>query len=54
LKECIDYKRRNFYLTNTTAGLAILTSIAYFYAGLSKKGFLVNIISTSKKSIKYK
>ena len=23
---------------NTTAGLAILTSIAYFYAGLSKKG----------------
>jgi F-type H+-transporting ATPase subunit a len=24
---------------NTTAGLALLTSFAYFYAGLSKKGF---------------
>ena len=29
-----------FYLTNTTAGLAVLTSLAYFYAGLSKKGFV--------------
>ena len=29
---------KDFYLTNTTAGLAVLTSIAYFYAGLSKKG----------------
>lgn len=27
-----------FYLPNTTAGLAILTSISYFSAGLSKKG----------------
>lgn len=25
-------------LTNTTAGLAILTSLAYFYAGIGKKG----------------
>lgn len=30
-----------FYLFNTTAGLAILTSISYFYAGLSKKGFVI-------------
>lgn len=38
------WEDKNFiYLTNTTAGLAILTSISYFYAGLSKKGFL-NII----------
>lgn len=29
-----------FYLTNTTAGLAILTSLSYFYAGLSKKGYV--------------
>lgn len=27
------------YFSNTTAGLALLTSFAYFYAGLSKKGF---------------
>jgi len=33
-----------FYLNNTTAGLAILTSISYFYAGISKKGFAPNSI----------
>jgi F0F1-type ATP synthase membrane subunit a len=32
--------RSFFYQSNTTAGLAILTSISYFYAGLSKKGFV--------------
>lgn len=26
---------------NTTAGLAVLTSISYFYAGISKKGYLI-------------
>jgi hypothetical protein len=30
-----------FYLANTTAGLAILTSISYFYAGISKKGLAI-------------
>ena len=34
-------RRKNFYLTNTTAGLAILTSISYFYAGLNKKGHMI-------------
>jgi F0F1-type ATP synthase membrane subunit a len=28
-----------FYPFNTTAGLAVLTSLAYFYAGINKKGF---------------
>lgn len=38
--ERIDFKKKLFYLTNTTAGLAILTSISYFYAGLNKKGHM--------------
>jgi F0F1-type ATP synthase membrane subunit a len=33
-----------FYPINTTAGLAILTSLSYFYAGLSKKGFVIIFI----------
>jgi hypothetical protein len=36
-----DEEKFNFYLINTTAGLAILTSVSYFYAGLSKKGFVI-------------
>jgi len=32
------------YLDNTTAGLAILTSVSYFYAGISNKGFLILVI----------
>lgn len=34
-----------FYLINTTAALAILTSVSYFYAGISKKGLLILISS---------
>lgn len=33
-------KKLKFYLKNTTAALAILTSIFYFYAGIKNKGFM--------------
>lgn len=33
------FVEESIYLTNTTAGIAILTSVSYFYAGISKKGF---------------
>ena len=33
-----------FYLTNTTVGLALMTSIAYFSAGLRKKGLVIYLL----------
>nr|YP_010700108.1 ATP synthase CF0 subunit IV [Colacium mucronatum]WCH63254.1 ATP synthase CF0 subunit IV [Colacium mucronatum] len=31
-------------MSNTTAGLAVLTSISYFYAGISKKGYFTKYV----------
>ncbi|RYR77677.1 hypothetical protein Ahy_A01g002242 [Arachis hypogaea] len=38
---------------NTTVALALLTSVAYFYAGLSKKGLAYSIHGKSFSRIKH-